>query len=133
MKQHGSRWFATLPQECQGHEISAGFILAVTSLDYAAERCSLPPVNESKLNDTVLRNLPRYSEPVRPYLHQINTAEDGDFLRGEKLCACAACEVLAELLALKRFNSVKSSRLISRRQDSVCQSDRRSEPHRRTF
>jgi hypothetical protein len=24
-----------------------------------------------------------------------------------KLCACAACEVLAELLALKRFNSVK--------------------------
>jgi hypothetical protein len=33
--------------------------------------------------------------------------ELGLFLRHAKLYACATCEVLAELLALKRFNSVK--------------------------
>jgi hypothetical protein len=55
------------------------YILAVNSLDYAAAQCSFPTVNRSKLNDTVLWNLPRYSEPVRAYLHQINTAGSWDF------------------------------------------------------
>jgi hypothetical protein len=84
-----------------------GSNLAVSSLDYAAAQHSLAGVKQSKLNDTVLWSLPRYSNPVRVYLHQINTPDSGDFLRMGKLCACAASELLAELLALKRFNSVK--------------------------
>jgi hypothetical protein len=80
MKQHSGRWFATLPQECKGHELSGGLILAVNSLDYAAAAHSFPAVNRSKLNDTVLSNLPRYSEPVRTYLHQIGPPEDLRFV-----------------------------------------------------
>jgi hypothetical protein len=38
--------------------------------------------------------------------------------RRAKLCACAACEVLAELLALKRFNSVKWPQRFSRRSNT---------------
>jgi hypothetical protein len=34
-------------------------------------------------------------------------------MRHEKLCACATCGLLAELLALKRFNSVKRPQCFS--------------------
>jgi hypothetical protein len=71
VKKHGGRWFATLPQECQGHEVFDGIILAITSLDYAAAKRSFADVKQSKLNDTVRSSLPRYSDPVRPYQHQI--------------------------------------------------------------
>jgi len=38
----------------------------------------------------------------------------GFFAPGEKLCACAACELLAKLLALKRFNGIKWPQRFSR-------------------
>jgi len=76
---------------------------------YAAAWRGFTTVKSSKLNDTVLTNLPKYSNPVRAYLHQIcGGPEPGFPVRQEKLWACAVCELLAELLALKRFNSVKS-------------------------
>jgi hypothetical protein len=59
----------------------SGFNLAVSSLDYAAAQCSFPSVKEGQLNDTVLWNLSRYSDPVRAYLHQINAPDSGDFSR----------------------------------------------------
>lgn len=67
----------------------SGFNLAVSSLDYAAAQCSFPSVKEGQLNDTVPWSLSRYSEPVRAYLHQINTPDSGDFLRMAKNFALA--------------------------------------------
>jgi len=61
-----------------------GSNLAVSSLDYAAAQCSFAGVKQSKLNDTVQWNLPRYSTPVRADLHQINTLDSGDFFRVSK-------------------------------------------------
>jgi hypothetical protein len=59
------------------------------------------------------------------YLHQICAAEDlGFFLRQGKLCACTACQLLAELLALKRFNSAEWPQFLSRRFNTIGQSDR---------
>jgi hypothetical protein len=46
-------------------------------------------VKQSKLNDTVLWNLSKYSDPVRAYLHQINTPDSGDFSRMAKNFALA--------------------------------------------
>jgi hypothetical protein len=46
------------------------------------------------------------------------------FLRQGKLCACTACQLLAELLALKRFNSAEWPQFLSRRFNTIGQSDR---------
>jgi hypothetical protein len=66
-----------------------GSNLAVSSLDYAAAQRSFAGIKQSKLNDTVLWSLSRYSNPVRAYLHQINTPDSGDFLRMTKNFALA--------------------------------------------
>ena len=73
-----------------------GSSLAVSSLDYAAAQRSFPGVKQSKLNDTVLWNLPRYSHPVRVYLHQINTPDSGDFLRMAKNFALAQLPIFLQ-------------------------------------
>jgi hypothetical protein len=49
-------------------------------------------------------------------------------VRQEKLWACAVCELLAELLALKRFNSVKSQQRCYRHSNAMDQTGRRSVP-----
>jgi len=105
--------------------MSGGSILAVNSLDYAPAHCRITTVKSGKLNDTVLTNLWRYSEPVRTYLHQICSNQQLGFpVRHAQFCACAVCELLAELLALKRFNTVKSQQRFSRRSNTVDQTGR---------
>jgi hypothetical protein len=51
------------------------------------------------------------------------------YARARKLCACATCELLAQLLPLKRFNTSLSLQRFSQRLNVMGQRHRRFMPH----